>query len=179
MNAHRFLGCLLFALAMSAIAATPTSLPDGARDFDFEFGDWSLKLKRRIDPLTGSDKWVEYEGPSIVRKVWDGKANLGEIDITGPAGRIQGLSLRVYNPQSRQWSIVYANTALGLSPTPMIGGFRDGRGEFYSQEPYRDRAIFVRFVFSDITPKSFRLEQSFSDDGGKTWEANWIASFTR
>ncbi len=164
---------------MSAIAATTTVIPDGAKDFDFEFGNWHLKLKRRLDPLTGSDRWVEYEGPSIVRKVWDGKANLGEIDVDGPAGRIQGLSLRVYNPQSRQWSIVYANGALGLSPIPMIGGFRDGRGEFYSQETYRDRAIFVRFIFSDITSKSFRLEQSFSDDGGKTWEANWIASFTR
>jgi hypothetical protein len=162
----------------TAIAATPT-LPDGAKDFDFEFGDWHLKLKRRLDPLTGSDRWVEYEGPSVVRKVWDGKANLGEIDVTGSAGRIQGLSLRVYNPQSHQWSIVYASSGGGLSPIPMIGGFRDGRGEFYSQESYRDRAIFVRFVFSDIKPKSFRLVQSFSDDGGKTWEENWIALFAR
>ena len=165
------MGAVLLAMIGPALAAE--------RDFDFEFGEWHLKLKRRIDPLTGSDKWVEYEGPSVVRKIWDGKANLGEIDVKGPAGRIQGLSLRVYNPDSHQWSITYANAAGGMSGAPMIGGFRDGRGEFYNQETYRGRAIFVRFVFSDITPGSFRLVQSFSDDGGKSWEANWIADFAR
>ena len=173
MIATRLLSILLLALSLSAHAA------DANKDFDFEFGEWHGHLKRRLDPLTGSDKWVEYEGPSVVRKVWDGKANLGEIDFRGPAGRIQGLSLRVFNPQSGQWSISFANSASGTVGTPMIGGFRDGRGEFYNQETYRGRAIFVRFIFSDITPKSFRLEQAFSDDGGKTWEANWIATFTR
>lgn len=166
-------------IALGPAAAVPTAPADGSRDFDFEFGDWKAHLKRRLDPLTGSDRWVEYEGPSIVRKVWDGKANLGEIDLAGPTGRIQGLSLRVYNPQTGQWSISFVNSAAGTFSTPMIGGFKDGRGEFYNQETYRDRAIFVRFIFSDITRKSFRLEQAFSTDGGRTWEANWIATFTR
>jgi hypothetical protein len=61
----------------------------------------------------------------------------------------------------------------------MIGGFQNGRGEFYNQEMFNGRAIFVRFIFSDIRPDSFRLEQAFSDDGGKTWEPNWISEFTR
>jgi hypothetical protein len=173
------MGVFLFAIIAPMISAAPRRTPDGSKDFDFEFGEWHMKLKRRLDPLTGSDRWVEYEGPSVVRKVWNGKANLGEIEVAGPAGRIQGLSLRVYNPQSGQWSITYASSASGMSGAPMVGGFRNGRGEFYNQETYRDRAIFVRFVFSDITAKSFRLEQAFSDDGGKTWEANWLASFTR
>ena len=157
--------------------AAPVS--GGSEAFDFELGEWHAHLKRRVEPLTGSEKWVEYEGPSVVRRVWGGKANLGEIDLRGEAGRIEGLSLRVYNPQSGQWSIAFANSAVGTIGTPMIGGFRDGRGEFYNQEDYRGRAIFVRFVFSDITQKSFRLEQAFSADGGKSWEANWIATFTR
>lgn len=172
-------GVFLVAMWGNALAAGPGPAPDGSRDFDFEFGEWHLQLKRRLDPLTGSDKWVEYAGPAVVRKVWNGKANLGEIDVTGPAGRIQGLSLRVYDPASRQWSIQYASGAGGFLGKPMVGGFRDGRGEFYNQETYRGRAIFVRFVFSDITPKSFRLVQSFSDDGGRSWEANWVAEFAR
>ena len=59
------------------------------------------------------------------------------------------------------------------------GGFKDGRSEFFDQEPLNGRAIFVRFVFSDVTPATFRLEQAFSDDGGKSWEVNWIAKFSR
>src|SRR5262245_24842455 len=106
MNPARLLAVLLIAMTL-----TLNAYADGSKDFDFEFGQWQLKLKRRLEPLTGSDRWVEYEGPSVVRKVWGGKANLGEIDVTGPAGRIEGLSLRVYDPQARQWSIVFANSA--------------------------------------------------------------------
>lgn len=152
---------------------------DGRRDFDFEFGDWKMHLVRRQKPLTGSTTWVEYEGTSIVRKVWNGAANLGEIELDGPGGHIEGLSLRTYNPEARQWNVHFANSASGVLGDAMVGGFRDGRGEFYDQETYDGRAIFVRFVFSDITPKSFKFEQAFSDDGGKTWEPNWIATFTR
>ncbi len=61
----------------------------------------------------------------------------------------------------------------------MIGGFHEGIGEFYNQEDLNGRSIYVRFVFSNITPKSFRLEQAFSSDGGKSWEGNWVARFRR
>jgi hypothetical protein len=132
-----------------------------------------------VKPLTGSTTWVEYDGTSIVQKVWNGRANLGELEVSGPAGRIEGLSLRTYNPQSHQWHISWANSADGTVGVPMIGGFKGGRGEFFNQEPFNGRAIFVRFIFSDITADSFQLEQAFSDDGGKSWEANWIAKFSK
>jgi hypothetical protein len=152
---------------------------DGQHDFDFEFGAWKIHLSRRLKPLTGSTNWVEYDGTSVVRRVWNGRANLGELEVSGPAGRIEGLSLRTYNPQSHQWNISWVNSAEGTVGLPMIGEFKNGRGEFFNQEPLNGRAIFVRFIFSDITTNSFRLEQAFSDDGGKTWEANWVAIFSR
>lgn len=152
---------------------------DGQNDFDFEIGTWKTKLKRMLNPLSGSTTWVEYEGTTIVRKVWNGRANLVELVADGPAGRFEGLSLRLYNPQSRQWSLNFASVKGGVMTTPTIGEFRNGRGEFYSQETLDGRAILVRFVISDITPNSCRFEQAFSDDGGKTWEVNWIAVDTR
>jgi hypothetical protein len=129
--------------------------------------------------LTGSSTWVEYEGTSVVRKVWNGRANLVELEVDGPAGHIEGLSLRLYNPQSHQWSLNYSNANDGALSQPAIGGFKNGRGEFFDQEPLNGRAILVRFVISDITPTSCHFEQSFSDDGGKTWEVNWITTDTR
>jgi hypothetical protein len=152
---------------------------DGQHDFDFEFGEWKVVLSRRLRPLTGSADWVEYQGKSVVRKVWNGRANLGELDVDGRAGHIEGLSLRLYNPRSHQWNISWSNSADGALGQPMVGEFKNGHGEFFNQESLNGRAIFVRFIFSDITPKSFRLEQAFSDDGCKTWEPNWIARFTR
>jgi hypothetical protein len=152
---------------------------DGQHDFDFEIGTWRTRLSRLVKPLTGSTTWVKYEGTTIVRKVWNGRANLVELAVDGPAGRLEGLSLRLYNPQARQWSLNFSNVNGGTLSQPMIGEFRNGRGEFFAQESFNDRAILVRFVITRITPDSYRFEQSFSDDGGKTWEVNWIAIDTR
>jgi hypothetical protein len=102
-----------------------------------------------------------------------------ELEADGPAGHIEGLGLRLYHPQSRQWSLNWANRNSGTLDQPMIGEFRNGRGEFFDQEPWNGRSIYVRNSFSDITPDSCRFEQAFSDDGGKTWEANWVMTFTR
>jgi hypothetical protein len=102
-----------------------------------------------------------------------------ELDASGPSGRIQALSLRLYNPQSHQWSLNFSSSRTGTLSPPSIGEFKNGRGEFFDQETLDGRAIFVRFVISVITPDSVRFEQSFSDDGGKTWELNWIATDTR
>lgn len=168
-------------LAQSSAAAPQQAdaLRDGQHDFDFEIGNWKTHLSRLVHPLTGSKTWVEYDGTSVVRKIWGGRANLVELDATGPAGHVESLSLRLYDPQVHQWSLNSANVRLGTLGVPTIGEFKNGRGEFYDQEPFNGRTILVRNVWSDITANSCRFEQAFSDDGGKTWEVNWIAVDTR
>ncbi len=152
---------------------------DGQHDFDWEIGTWKTHLKRRLRPLSGSNDWVEYEGTTTVSKVWDGRANLVELDVTGPAGHIEALSLRLYNPEARQWSLNFSNSAGGTMAIPSIGEFKDGRGEFYAQESFNGRSILVRFIISEFSRESAHFEQAFSNDGGKTWETNWIAVDTR
>jgi hypothetical protein len=153
---------------------------DGRHDFDWEIGTWKTRLKRLQKPLTGSTAWVEYEGTSVVRKIWDGRANLVELDVSGPAGRIEGLSLRLYNPDARQWSLNFSNARGGTLSPPVLGEFRDGRGEFVGVDTVGGgRTILVRFVISPIDAGTWRFEQAFSDDGGRTWEVNWIATDTR
>lgn len=177
---ERLLLCgLALALLPSLVPAQQAGGRDGQRDFDFEIGTWNTRLSRLEKPLSGSTSWVKYEGTTVVRKVWEGRANLVELEVDGPAGRLEALSLRLYNPQSRQWSLNFASSRGGTLSEPSIGEFRDGRGEFYSHEDFNGRAILVRFVISPVTPDSCRFEQSFSDDGGKTWEVNWVATDTR
>ena len=153
--------------------------PNGQRDFDFIIGTWKVHLSRLLHPLTGSTTWVDYDGTSVARKVWNGRANLDEFEADGPSGHIEGLTLRLYNPQSHQWNLNWANSKDGTLGPPTIGQFKNGRGEFFDQEPFNGRAILVRYVWSTITPNSAHFEQSFSDDGGKTWEVNWISTQTR
>jgi hypothetical protein len=170
---------LIFLVLLPFPAFAQSSQRDGQHDFDFEIGTWKTHLRRLLRPLTGSTTWVEYEGTTVVRKVWNGRANLVELRVAGPGGQLEGLSLRLYNPQSRQWSLNFANINDGTLTTPTIGEFKDGRGEFYNQETYNGRAILVRFVITKITQDQCRFEQAFSDDGGKTWEVNWIAVDTK
>ncbi len=160
-------------------AATLPSQRDGSHDFDFEIGLWKTHLKRLVHPLSGSTQWVECEGITRVRKVWNGRANLVELEADCPGGHFEGLNLRLYNPDSHQWSLNFSNSKGGTLAQPTIGEFKNGRGEFFDQETFNVRAILVRFVISEITTDSCHFEQAFSADGGKTWEVNWIATDTR
>lgn len=169
----------LSAVAQEKAAASQGQPRDGQHDFDFEVGTWKTHLKRLVHPLSGSNEWAEYSGTTVVRKVWNGRANLAELEVDGPSGKIEALSLRLYNPESRQWSLNFASVRSGSLSQPAIGEFKDGRGEFYDQETFNGRAIFLRFVITQLSPDSCRFEQSFSADGGKTWEVNWIATDTR
>jgi hypothetical protein len=153
---------------------------DGQHDFDFELGSWKIHLKRRLHPLTGSTTWVEFDGTSVTRKVWDGRSQIEEFETDSPAaGHIEGLTLRTYNPQFHQWRLYWANSKDGIVVPPQIGQFRGGVGEFYAQDTLNDKAILIRFVWTNTTTNTPHFEQSFSDDGGKTWEVNWITDQTR
>jgi len=164
------------------VASESPAQRDGQHDFDFEIGTWKTHLSRLEQPLTGSTKWQEFDGTIVSRTVWNGLANIDEFEADGPGGHIEGLTLRLYNPQSHQWSLYWANAKDGTLALPAtVGSFnsKNGRGEFFDQETFHGRSIFVRYIWSEITPTSARFEQSFSDDGGKTWEANWISTMVR
>lgn len=158
------------------------TLRDGQHDFDFELGTWKIHLKRLEHHLAGSTTWVEFDGTSVTRKVWGGRADLEEFETDSPVGgHIEGLTLRLYDPQTHQWSLYWATSKSGTIGPPTIGQFKDGRGEFYDTEPSGPdgRSILVRFIWSKTDTNSPHFEQSFSDDGGKTWEVNWITDQTR
>ena len=152
---------------------------NGQTDFDFFIGRWTAHSRRLRERLKGSNDWEDIEGTAVIRKVLGGLGNIDEITMDRETGRLEGLTLRLYNPEARQWSMYWSSSADGILQPPVIGSFNDGRGEFYSQELFEGRSIFCRFICSDITETSCRWEQAFSADGGKTWETNWIAELTR
>ena len=152
---------------------------DGQHDFDFIFGYWKIHLKRRAPSANGAVTWTEFDGYGRYRKIWEGRANLNEFEADSPTGHIEGLTLRTYNPTTRQWSLYWASSRDGILAEPQVGQFRDGVGEFYAQDTIDGRSIFVRYVWSNITAKSVHFEQAFSNNGGKTWDVNWISDMTR
>lgn len=157
----------------------PATAPGGVHDFDFVLGSWTTRIKHVQRTSTGSQEWTEVQGSIEARKVWDGLANLQEIEIDKPSGPFRELRLCLFNPQTHEWSLYWADSADGVLGQPMIGGFKDGVGTFYDQEEIGGKTLFVRQAYSAITPDSYHWEQAFSDDGGKTWETNWIVTVTR
>ncbi|MEO6405495.1 MAG: hypothetical protein ABIY51_13580 [Ferruginibacter sp.] len=153
---------------------------DGTHDFDFELGRWQTHLRRLANPLSGDPgRWVEYTGTTVVTKLWEGKSNIVELVADGPAGHFEGLSLRLYDPQAHQWSLHFANAKNGMMTAPTLGKFTNGIGEFYNQDDFNGKIIFVKFIIKPLDKDNIRFEQSFSNDGGKTWELNWVATDTR
>jgi len=171
--------------AVASLAPTSSSTAaadarDGQHDFDFEVGKWNLKLKKLKAPLHNSKEWIEFNGTSTTRFAWGGKAQIEEMEVDSPViGHLEGMTVRFYDTKSHQWSLNWANQKNAHFDTPTIGEFKDGKGEFFDMEMFEGRQILVRYVWSQITPKSAHFEQSFSTDGGKTWEANWITDQTR
>ena len=166
-------------------ASAPASVSDkrdGQHDFDFLVGSWKFHLKRLKKRLAGSTEWLDLDGTTVCRKVLDGRAEVEEMNVESADKQmhIQGLAMRLYNPESDQWSIYWVNGADGiLEQNPMVGQFTNGRGEFYNQQIYDGRAIYARFTWSGVTTDTPHFEQAFSTDGGKTWKTNWITNQTK
>jgi hypothetical protein len=187
-----FAGLICATLLLSHAVATEAQAPatsdstisvhDGQHDFDYLLGSWKIHLKKRLHPLTGSNEWIEFDGTVVCRNVWNGLAEVEEFIVDSPEKNIfiKGLAIRLYNPQTHQWRIYWANSKNGaFDPAPQVGQFTDGRGEFYGQDTLDGRSIYVRFVWTNTTSSAPHFEQSFSADGGKTWEVNWITEQTR
>jgi hypothetical protein len=177
------LGCCAifttFQTHATGASPAPATERDGQHDFDFIFGRWKIHLKRRVHAATGPDTWTEFDGYGLYRKVWSGRANLNEFEADSPTGHVQGLTLRTYNPQTRQWRLYWASSQDGILDIPQVGQFRNGQGEFYAQDTLDGKAVFIRYVWTHNGPTSAHFEQALSGDGGKSWDVNWISDMVR
>jgi hypothetical protein len=152
----------------------------GRADFDFLFGTWRVQNRRLKARLQGSAEWEEFRSTCRARPILGGSGNLDEFTIDAPSGRIEAVTVRLYSPTTGEWSIYWsASPGSGRFDVPMVGRFEGPRGEFYSQEVFQGRHIFNRFIWTVISRDACRWEQAYSDDGGRTWETNWVMYFAR
>ena len=162
-------------------AVFATSPRDGSHDFDFLIGDWKAHVRRLPDRLNNSKAWDVYDGISNHHKLLDTNANFEQFDVTSPDRKlhIKAQTLRMYNPETHQWSIYGLDLDKGELDAPVVGEFHGNTGEFYNHQTWKGRVVLVRWMWLNISPKSARMEQSFSPDGGKHWEVNWICELSR
>ncbi|MET9633016.1 hypothetical protein ABZX92_36725 [Lentzea sp. NPDC006480] len=172
----RVLVAVLAVVSLTASVPAAAGTEDGQRDFDWEIGTWHTDVRVLADPLSETpDEWLHFEGTSVVRPLLDRRANVVELKVANANGRIEGLNMRLYEPQAKRWSLTFVNIRNGLLTPSVYGGFHDGVGEFYGDDELGGRPIKVRFLINQLGPFQAKFEQAFSPDGGATWETNWIA----
>ncbi|MGA7157393.1 MAG: hypothetical protein WBY53_11120 [Acidobacteriaceae bacterium] len=185
-NLRRFLfaTCVIVAAPLLAQSTSPApllpTLHDGAHDFDPLLGNFNFHLRYMLHPLTSTPDWVEMEGTNSCYKVWGGRAQLDTLELDGANGaHMEGLTLRLYDRDARQWRLYWANSRVGRFDPPQVGDFRDDRGDFYTTDTINHKVTLIRFDWTRLTSGTPHFEQAFSPDGGKRWEVNWITNQTR
>ena len=149
------------------------------RDFDFLFGKWSVRHRRLKSRLTGCTEWETFSGTSEARPILGGVGNIDDNVLELPAGTYTAASIRVFDPDKKQWSIWWLDSRTANMDTPVRGSFVSRVGTFYAVDELRGKPVKVRFLWSHITGNSAKWEQAFSPDGGANWETNWTMEFAR
>jgi hypothetical protein len=153
--------------------------PDGRDDFDFFAGRWTVAHRRLRRRLASDTQWDEFGGACENRPVIGGLGNIDDNFIELRDGAYRAVTLRLFAPQARRWSIWWVDGRDMRLGVPVHGGFENGVGTFFGDDTLNGRAIRVRFIWSDVSAHGAQWQQAFSDDGGGTWETNWIMRFTR
>jgi hypothetical protein len=166
-------------LALALLAASPALARDGLHDFDSEVGTWTIHTKRLMHPLAHANDWVTYDGTKTVIPAWGGRANIAEVREDGAAGHLNFVAIRLYDPTAQQWSLNFMSAGNATFGIPLRGELRNGGIEFIGPDTQNGRSILVRFTSKEENADRASSEQYFSDDGGKTWELNWINTYTR
>lgn len=148
----------------------------GRHDFDFLIGRWSVRSRRLKERLAGCDEWIEFDATLSAWPLLDGYAN-GDAFRADWGDGLVGTTLRLFDPKTGLWSIWWAGKNNPVLDAPVVGRFDGDRGVFEAEDVFNGRPILVRFIWTrGPTP---RWAQAFSEDGGSTWETNWIMDYTR
>ena len=148
-------------------------------DFDFLEGEWTIHNRKLNSRLSNSSDWIEFEAWCECRKILNGFGNVDSFHTTVDGKSFEGMSLRLFNPQTRLWSIYWANSETVVLDVPQIGSFENKIGRFYARDTYEAKNIIVQFCWDATNPDAPVWSQAFSPDDGQTWEWNWYMTFIR
>lgn len=148
-------------------------------DFDFLQGRWQVynrKLKTRLNQCS---EWIEFPATQELRKVLQGMGNTDQFLSDSEGKPFEGMTLRLFNPATRLWSIYWADSHAVTLDAPVVGSFHEGVGEFFAKDHWHGQPILVRFNWDATKPMQPVWSQAFSIDQGNSWEWNWYMYFSR
>jgi hypothetical protein len=171
-------GLLAVTGALAKSHSAPAAYP-AARGFDFLHGRWNVVHRKLKERLAGNDEWFEFPGTLDVAPILGGLGNFDDNVLRDPKGAYQASSLRLFNPNSKQWSIWWFDARLPSVEPPVVGGFAGRKGTFYADDVFKNQPIRVRTTYEPLTPDHAQWTQAFSPRSTEQWEINWIMDFKR
>lgn len=157
----------------------PTSTSSSA-DFNFLVGKHTVHHKKLKSRLTNSQEWIEFNGTHKQELILHGIGNLEQHEMILPDGSpIAGMALRLFDPNTKLWSIHWADSKSGKLDAPMLGSFENKTGYFFTTDVYNGRNILVQFKWDATDALKPVWSQAFSDNKGQTWEWNWYMYFSK
>ncbi len=148
-------------------------------DFDFFTGSWIIhntKLKTR---LHNCHEWEEFDAACTCTKILNGFGNMDAFNADLNGLPFEAMTLRLFNPQTRLWSIYWADSRSVILDIPVVGSFEGNTGRFYANDVWEGVPIIMQFCWDKTNTETPTWSQAFSDDDGATWEWNWYMSFQR
>lgn len=160
---------------MSAVPVE--TAPSAVHDFDFLFGHWTVEHRRLKARGVGSQDWDVSHGTAFTEPRMGGISNIEQHDC--PERGWRGVALRTLDLETGLWSIYWISDANGRLQPPVVGGFHEDGCRLEGPDVDGERPIVARYEWSEVRSGAPRWTQSFSYDGGATWEVNWVMAFTR
>jgi hypothetical protein len=158
------------------LTASPLSSP---RDFDFFQGKWNLHNKKLVSRLNKCTTWTEFHSTQQMYTVLNGFANIDNFLATFDGQSFEGMTVRLFNPKTKLWSLYWADSNQVKFDPPVVGSFENNVGHFFTKDIFEGKNIIVVFRWDARDKNNPVWSQAFSDDNGSTWEWNWYMYMTR
>ena len=182
--------CSMWASIIVDIMALLSILPNGeldiapsatssSTDFDFLRGRFAMRHRKLKSRLTNCDEWTEFESVTEGYPVLNGLGNIDRLQTEFDGKPFEGLTLRLFNPATRLWSLYWVDSNAAVLDEPMVGSFDGPIGSFYASDQHDGKPVICQFCWDKTDPSKPSWSQALSPDGGETWEWNWYMDFSR
>lgn len=157
------------------IVASSTS---SKHDFDFFQGKWKLKNRKLKSRLNNCTEWTEFESTQEMYCILNGIGNIDNYLATFGDEPFEGMTVRLFNPKKKLWTIYWADSNEGILQPGVIGSFENNIAHFFTKDTFNGKKIVVVFRWDVRNKENPIWSQAFSEDKGENWEWNWYMYFS-
>ena len=135
----------MYSISPDGKLAVTASEGSSKHDFDFLVGGWKIRNRKLKKPLEGRDEWDEFPATQNLRQILQGFGNFDIFSTELDGKPFEGFTLRLFDPQTRLWTIYWADSNAAKLDGGKVGSFDRDIGDFFAREVFAGKNILVKF----------------------------------